>query len=81
MVEILMVIIIAYFIGNFSPSYILGKKLEGKDIREYGSKNAGSTNALRVFGKKIALLTFILDILKGLIAVKVGRYILPELGA
>lgn len=81
MIQILMVIVIAYFIGNFSPSYLLGKMIEGKDIREYGSKNAGSTNALRVFGKKVALFTFALDILKGLIAVKLGQYIQPELGA
>lgn len=73
MTKILLVIIIAYFLGNFSPSYLLGKFVKSQDIREYGSKNAGSTNALRVFGKKIALMTFILDILKGTLAVWIGR--------
>lgn len=81
MLKILMVIILAYFIGNFSPAYVLGKTMEGKDIREFGSKSAGSTNALRVFGKKVALLTFALDILKGFIAVWIGRYLEPEMGA
>ncbi len=40
----------AYFIGNISPSIILGK-LKGVDIKK-GSGNAGTTNALRVLGKK-----------------------------
>lgn len=73
MTKILMVVIVAYFLGNFSPSYLLGRVLKGEDIREKGSKNAGSTNALRVFGKKIALVTFILDIVKGILAVWIGR--------
>ena len=41
----------AYFIGNISPSIILGK-LKGVDIKKEGSGNAGTTNALRVLGKK-----------------------------
>jgi len=73
--KILLVIIIAYFLGNFSPSYLLGRFVKRQDIREHGSQNAGSTNALRVFGKKIALVTFILDILKGSFAVWIGHNI------
>lgn len=46
------------------------------DIRAYGSGNAGATNALRVFGKKIGLMVFILDILKGILAVYIGGKIL-----
>ena len=43
--------VIAYFIGNISPS-ILMAKARGIDIRKEGSGNAGTTNALRVMGKK-----------------------------
>lgn len=69
----ILVILIAYLIGCFSPSYFLGKFLKKVDIRQHGSGNAGSTNALRVFGKKIGILTFMLDIAKGIIAVLIGR--------
>ncbi|MCT4661307.1 MAG: glycerol-3-phosphate 1-O-acyltransferase PlsY [Tissierellales bacterium] len=81
MTKILMVVIAAYFLGNFSPSYLLGKIFKGEDIREKGSKNAGSTNALRVFGKKIAIVTFILDIVKGVLAVWIGKRLFGMDGA
>lgn len=74
MMEVL-TILISYVIGSFSPSYFLGKVLGKKDIRNYGSGSAGSTNALRVFGKKIAALTFLMDIGKGIIAVLIGRWL------
>lgn len=78
--RIALTIIIAYLIGNFSPSYFLGKFFAKKDIREYGSGNAGTTNALRVFGKKIGILTLVLDIAKGVLAVIIGNYLLGEEG-
>ncbi|WP_207751320.1 glycerol-3-phosphate 1-O-acyltransferase PlsY [Anaeromonas frigoriresistens] len=80
MFKILLVILISYMIGNFSTSYILGKYLKNVDIRTKGSGNAGATNALRVFGKKIALFTFFVDALKGIVAVIVGRMILQDTG-
>ncbi|NLJ58073.1 MAG: glycerol-3-phosphate 1-O-acyltransferase PlsY [Tissierellia bacterium] len=73
--------IIAYFIGNISFAYILGKIFEKKDVREYGSGNAGTTNALRTFGKKIGAMVLVGDVLKGLVAVVLGRSIGSELGA
>lgn len=71
---------IGYLLGNFATSYILGKFLKSTDIRQYGSGNAGATNALRVFGIKIAAATFAVDALKGCIAVVIGRAILGEAG-
>ena len=62
---------LAYFIGNISPSILLGKAA-GVDIKKEGSGNAGTTNALRVLGKKAAMITLIVDIGKGFIAVKIG---------
>ena len=58
---------IGYLFGNFQTAYILGK-LKGIDIREYGSGNAGTTNAIRVLGTKAGLLVFAGDMLKSLIA-------------
>ena len=72
--EIIVSIIIAYLLGNISPSIILGK-LHGIDIKKEGSGNAGTTNALRVLGKKAALITLIIDIGKGVLAVVIGKLI------
>lgn len=80
MLDILLVALISYIIGNFSTSYILGKLIKKTDIRTKGSGNAGATNALRVFGKKIAILTFLLDALKGVIAVIIGEMIFGYTG-
>lgn len=66
---IAIICIIAYFIGSISFSVIFSRKFAGVDVREKGSGNAGSTNTLRVAGKKAAILTLICDILKGVIAV------------
>ncbi|WP_242866790.1 glycerol-3-phosphate 1-O-acyltransferase PlsY [Abyssisolibacter fermentans] len=71
-----MAIVLSYLLGNFCTSFILGKILRKTDIRNYGSGNAGATNALRVFGKKIGAIAFLLDFLKGIAAVMLGKYIL-----
>lgn len=80
LLDILLIMLISYSIGNFSTSYILGKLIKKTDIRTKGSGNAGATNALRVFGKKIAIVTFLLDALKGVIAVIIGQMILGYTG-
>lgn len=74
--RILATIIVSYLIGSFSSAYILGKLIMKTDVRNYGSGNAGATNALRVFGKKIGAMVFILDVLKGVLAVYIGGKIL-----
>ena len=61
--------LVAYLIGSVSFAIIFSKKFAGFDVRERGSKNAGSTNVLRTVGKKAAALTLICDILKGVVAV------------
>jgi acyl-phosphate glycerol 3-phosphate acyltransferase len=66
-----LVIIIAYFLGNISPSILIGRQ-KGIDIKSSGSGNAGTTNALRVLGKKAALATLAIDIGKGFLAVEIG---------
>lgn len=75
MLVYLIIIITAYLLGNISTSYIVAKRLAGVDIRTQGSGNAGSTNVLRTLGKKAGALTFIGDVLKGLIAVLISRFI------
>lgn len=69
------IVIISYLLGNISTSYIVAKRLAGVDIRTQGSGNAGSTNVLRTLGKKAGALTFVGDVLKGLLAVLIARLI------
>lgn len=73
-------IITSYLIGCFSSAYIVGKTFKKIDIREFGSGNVGSTNALRVMGAKFGIFTFLLDILKGILAVYLGKFILGDIG-
>jgi len=75
MMRIFITILLSYLIGCFSSAYFLGKVSKNIDIRNYGSGNAGATNALRILGKKMGILTFALDILKGVIAILIGKYI------
>ena len=78
---------IGYLFGMFQTSYIIGK-IHHMDIRQYGSGNAGTTNALRTLGKKAGAMTLIGDMLKCVIAILIvdavfkNRYqeILPLLG-
>lgn len=67
--EKIIIILIAYLLGNFSTSYIVGKLIAKIDIRQHGSGNAGSTNVLRTLGAKPAAVAFIGDCLKGILAV------------
>lgn len=64
--------IIAYLLGSFSSSVWLGKWIYNIDVREYGSKNAGATNTIRVLGTKIGVLVLFLDALKAWGAVMIA---------
>ncbi len=48
-------LILAYILGSIPSAVWIGKKYYGVDIREHGSKNAGTTNMLRVLGKRAAI--------------------------
>ena len=59
-------LVAGYAFGLLQTSYIYGR-MKGIDIREHGSGNAGTTNALRVLGKKAGLIVFIGDLFKAII--------------
>ncbi len=81
MLNIVLVILIGYLLGSISTGVVLSKMLAKTDIRTQGSGNAGTTNMLRVLGRKAALLTFVGDMLKGIIAVFIGKWLIGgELG-
>ena len=67
--------VISYLIGRLNMAILISKFHKSKDIRDYGSGNAGMTNMLRTFGKRAATWTFVGDFLKGAIVVFVAREI------
>lgn len=73
--EFLMIILASYLIGSLNFAIVISKLVLKKDIRDYGSKNAGATNALRVMGGKLALIVFTGDVLKAFLAVNLGFYL------
>lgn len=74
---------IAYLIGSIPSSVWIGKIFYGKDVRDYGSGNAGATNTFRVLGFKPGIIVFLFDVLKGFAALHViyfSNYYIPETG-
>jgi len=76
----LIAVIGAYLIGSVNFAVIFTKLFTKKDVRNFGSGNAGSTNALRVGGKKIGILTFACDFFKGSVATYLGKLIFEYIG-
>lgn len=76
MVVVLM--IVAYILGSIPNALWIGKVFRGIDVREHGSKNTGSTNAARVLGAKLGILTLILDISKGVIPTLIATMLLDS---
>ena len=64
-----MLMVIAYLLGSIPSAVWIGRRYYGIDIREHGSKNAGTTNMLRVLGNRAAIPVFAIDFLKGFVAV------------
>lgn len=75
--ERIICIVIGYIFGLFQTGYLYGR-LHHVDIRQYGSGNAGTTNALRVLGKKAGIITYIGDCLKAVVAGFVIRLLFKE---
>ncbi|MBR0232182.1 MAG: glycerol-3-phosphate 1-O-acyltransferase PlsY [Clostridia bacterium] len=70
-----------YLLGSLNSAIIVSKTLFRKDIRQFGSGNAGLTNMFRVYGKKGALLTLLGDVLKQVVSVFLGIIIAGQTGA
>lgn len=72
--------VVSYLLGSFNSSILVVRLWKHKDIRDYGSHNAGLTNTLRCFGKGPAALTLLGDLGKGIVAVLLSREICVLLG-
>jgi len=65
----------AYLLGSLSSAVIVARVMGLRDPREVGSKNPGATNILRYGGKTAAAATLAGDVIKGVIAVLVARWL------
>lgn len=68
MISVAVIVLLSYVIGSIPGSLWAGKLLYGIDLREYGSGNAGATNAFRVLGWKAGVVSTVVDLGKGLLA-------------
>ncbi|MBE5957854.1 MAG: glycerol-3-phosphate 1-O-acyltransferase PlsY [Lachnospiraceae bacterium] len=73
----LVCLVIGYCFGLIQTAYLLGK-MHHVDIRQYGSGNSGTTNALRTLGKTAGLITFLVDGFKAVFAVLIVRTIFKD---
>jgi len=74
------VLVAGYLLGSIPSGYLAGRWLKGIDIRQEGSGSTGATNVLRVVGKGPALAVFVVDVLKGALAVLLAKAVLEPLG-
>lgn len=72
-IQAIILLIGAYLLGSMPFAVWIGLVFFKKDVREYGSGNAGATNAMRVFGKKAGVSVLLFDVLKGVIAVSLVK--------
>ena len=75
---VLMCILMGYFIGCISPSYVIGR-IRGYDVRESGSKNAGASNTVIMAGKLAGFFVAVTDIFKAWAAWRLAQYFFPRI--
>lgn len=76
MAGIVLCALVGYLFGSLNFALILSGRLYKDDIRNHGSKNAGTTNMMRTYGSKAALFTILGDMLKAVLAVIVGNLLM-----
>jgi len=75
MIEFALIVLAAYLLGAIPVGLVLGK-MRGVDVTEYGSGKIGFANVLRTLGPRFAAIVFVTDILKGVGAVLLAKFIL-----
>lgn len=78
--SVILACVAGYLIGSLNFALIVSFVGYRKDIRKFGSGNAGMTNVLRTFGKLPAVITLIGDFSKGIIAILIGRLLISLIG-
>ena len=77
MTRYLVCIIMGYAIGAINPAFFIAK-LHGMDIRKSGSRNAGASNTLILFGKLQGIFCALFDIAKAFFVIRLSQYIFPD---
>ena len=78
--RLILIVVFSYLLGSIPTSLIIGRVFFQKDVRTFGSGNAGATNAFRVLGTAAGIVTLAIDVGKGIAAtVIVSRIGSPEL--
>ena len=72
-------LLLAYLLGSLPTGFAIAKLVKGIDIREHGSGNTGATNVFRVVVKQAGMAVLLIDLLKGLTAVLIARFVLEQL--
>ena len=70
-------VVLGYLLGAIPMGYVTLKLFKKQDITKFGSGRTGGTNAMRAGGVWIGMLTGLLDLLKGFLAVQISRWIMP----
>lgn len=76
--EVMVSVLVGYFLGCFQTAYLIGKIAKNIDIRNYGSNNAGASNVTIVMGLKYGIFTAFMDIIKAILAVAFINSIFPN---
>ncbi len=77
-INIFLSYITSYLLGSLPTAYILGKLVKGIDIRQHGSGNIGATNVFRTLGTTWGIITFLIDFLKGTLAIFLSEVIMGQ---
>lgn len=72
-------LLVAYLLGSIPTGYLLGRWLNGIDIREQGSGSTGATNVLRTLGKGPGLTVLLVDVAKGGLAIALVRWFYAQM--
>lgn len=75
MIYIIIGLLLAYLLGAIPSSVWYGRTVDGIDVREHGSGNAGATNTFRVLGTKAGSIVMAADVLKGFLATSIPKFI------
>ena len=74
----LLAALVGYLLGSFPTGLLIGRWLCNIDIRQYGSKNIGTTNMFRTLGPKAAGIVLVGDMGKGMLAVAFANWLAGE---
>ena len=78
--QLLITVVVCYFLGNLNGAFLMYKLFAHEDIRKSGSGNAGLTNFMRKFGPSKGIWVLVIDIGKAVLACLVGRFLFAPLG-